>query len=249
MLLMYHHICPREHIPPLSDRTDLEGWSCNHEPHDFEFQLKLLLKRGFEFVSMAEYVERCEDGRLDWGVVSVTFDDGWLDNYHYAYPILNDLGIPATIFVVSGEMAHVSNQRRISDMQMRELAGNGMTIGAHSRTHQNLAGLSDVSLRAETEGCKDDLEQRLGRAVEYLAYPGGRFSRRVVEASECAGFKAACSVIGGGLNGKHNLFWLYRDVFSAQMASWRDRVFLNGYARKLLNKRASGKAEALLHKS
>jgi peptidoglycan/xylan/chitin deacetylase (PgdA/CDA1 family) len=246
MLLMYHHICPRENVPATGDQADIEGWAYNLEPQHFEFQLKLLMKQGFEFVPISEYIRRCEEGHLDWGVVSVTFDDGWLDNYQYAYPILADLGIPATIFVPSGKMAHVSSPLRIGDAQMRELAENGMTIGAHSRTHQNLTGLSELSLRMETKGCKDDLEQRLGRLVECFAYPGGRFSRRVVEAVESAGFRAACSIISGGLNDRHNLFWLYRDVFSMQMDSLRDRIFLNGFARKLLNKRARNKAEAML---
>jgi peptidoglycan/xylan/chitin deacetylase (PgdA/CDA1 family) len=245
---MYHHICPRENIPPLDEQADIEGWSYNLEPQYFEFQLKLLLKRGFEFISMDEYVKRCKEDRLKWGTVSLTFDDGWLDNYQYAYPILDDLGITATFFVVSGAVAQVSHRRRMSDAQIRELTENGMTIGAHSRTHQDLVGLSDSSLLSEIKGCKDDLEQLLGRTVEYFAYPGGSFNRRAADTVASAGFSASCSVIGGGLNGNHNLFWLYRDVFSAQMSCLRDRIFLSGFARKLLNNRARTTAKAALSK-
>ncbi len=246
---MYHHICPKEKIPASNYRPAIEGWKFSLEPKDFEFQLNLLLRRGFQFISFNEYVKRCKEDSLNWGAVSVTFDDGWLDNYQYAFPILHNLGIPATIFVVSGEMAQVPHERRMSDVQMRELAENGMTIGAHSSTHQNLVGLSAVLLPAETKGCKDGLEQRLGRPVEYFAYPGGRFDHRTVEALQSAGFKAACSIIGGGLNGRHNLFWLYRDVFSREMTCLRDRLFLNGFARKLLNERARLKADTALKNS
>ena len=243
---MYHHVCPAEKVPTEADRAGIEGWSYNLEPRHFERQLQLLMQRGFKFVAMDEYVRRCSEGRLDWGTLSVTFDDGWLDNYRYAAPILDKHRISATIFVVAGEMAQVSPQRRMNDVQLRELADMGMTVGAHSRTHRNLTELSNSSLQAETVGCKDDLEQRLGRAVDVFAYPGGRFSRRVASACQAAGYKAACCSIGGGLNGKGNLFWLYRDIFSDRMGSLRDRILLNGYARKLVNKRASGKVELLL---
>ena len=246
MILLHHHVCPLNEIPAANERSELEGWPYTMEPERFEHQLKSLVNRGFSFVSMPEYVRRCEAGQLSWGTVTVTFDDGWLDNYEYAYPILKKMGVPATVFIVSGDIASIPPNRRMCDAQLRELAGEGFTIGGHSRSHSNLTLLAKPDLQREIGGCKDDLEQRLGLAVDFFAYPGGRFNQAVVDATQDAGYTAACSVLNGGVNGKESLFWLYRDTFSAPMNSIRDRIFLNPYARKLLSMRAQKKLRAIL---
>jgi len=233
-------------MPELNERIALEGWSYTIEPEQFENQLLSLVKRGFNFVSMPEYVKRCAAGQLSWGALTVTFDDGWLDNYDYAYPILNKMGVPATVFVVSGEMASIAPNRRMSDSQLRELASKGFTIGAHSRSHSNLTLLPKPELQLEIAGCKNDLEHRLGQPVDFFAYPGGRFNQAVVDATQGAGYTAACASLNGGANGKESLFWLYRDTFSASINTIRDRVFVNPYARKLLGIRAQKKLKATL---
>ncbi len=243
---MHHHVCPRNQVPSLKERSELEGWSYTIEPEQFENQLQSLVKRGFNFVSMPEYVKRCAAGQLSWGTVTVTFDDGWQDNYDYAYPILKKMGVPATVFVVSGEMASIAPNRRMGDSQLRELASAGFTIGAHSRSHSNLTLLPKPELQLEIAGCKNDLEQRLGQPVDFFAYPGGRFNQAVVDATQDAGYTAACSSLNGGANGKESLFWLFRETFSAPMNSTRDRIFLNPYARKLLGIRAQKKLKAIL---
>jgi len=243
---MHHHVCPRNEIPAISEQNELEGWSYTIEPERFEHQMQSLMNRGFRFVSMPEYVRQCETGRLSWGTATVTFDDGWRDNYDYAYPILRKLGVSATIFVVSGDIDSIPPNRRMSDSQLRELASEGFTIGGHSRSHSNLTLLAKPELQREIGGCKDDLEQRLGQAVKFFAYPGGRFNQAVVDATQDAGYTAACSVLNGGVNGKKSLFWLYRDTFSAPINSIRDRIFLNPYARKLLGVRAQKNLRRIL---
>ena len=232
-------------IPPPHEQSALEGWSYTIAPNDFENQLQRLIDRGFEFVSLPEYVTRCEEGLLEWGTATITFDDGWLDNYEYAYPIFGSFGIAASIFVVSGEMATVSPQRRMTKAQLSELADSGISIGGHGRSHSNLASLSAQALEFEIKGCKEDLEDMLGRPVDFFAYPGGRFSRMVVEQVRSAGYIAACSSIGGGLNGKGSLFWLYRDVLSPQLDEARDHVFLSKTGRRLFNLRAQNRLKMM----
>ena len=252
MILMHHHVCPENEIPKPGERSDLEGWAYVIEPARFEQQLQSLMNRGFTFVSMPEYVRRCQAGRLPWGTVTLTFDDGWSDNYVYAYPILKQLKVPATVFVVSGEMAFTSSNRRMGDVQLRELAGEGFTMGGHSRSHTDLTRLTHRQLQQEVAGCKDDLEQKLGQAVDFFAYPGGGFNQAVVDATRDAGYSAACSALSGGLNGKESLFWLYRDILSAPPTGIRDHIFLNRFSRKLLNlrvqRRLSAKLQGKLHR-
>jgi len=96
MILMHHHVCPRDQMPRQEHRSSSEGWSYNIEPVYFEQQLRRLKKRGTEFVSLDEYVIRCQQGCLKWGTTTVTFDDGWLDNFNHAFPVLKKLKVPAS---------------------------------------------------------------------------------------------------------------------------------------------------------
>jgi peptidoglycan/xylan/chitin deacetylase (PgdA/CDA1 family) len=243
MILMYHHVCPRVEIP--IDQAPLEGWKYNIEPAVFEAQLQTLLKLGRRFVSLDEYLAELQSGSTSQ-LVTVTFDDGWVDNLRYAFPILSAMGLPSTLFVVSREMSGVRWDRRLSNNELRGLKDYAVTVGAHTRTHPNLAQLRDEELVEELGGCKADLEDLLGVGVKYLAYPGGRFNRRVVEVARQTGFEAACSVISWGFNTEASRFWLYRDVFSDQMNCWSDRLRLNRWSRSLLSWKAGRSLRRML---
>jgi peptidoglycan/xylan/chitin deacetylase (PgdA/CDA1 family) len=243
MILMYHHVAPAAEVPAVADRCSLEGWDYNLAPEDFAFQLEELRRRKFRFVSLAEYVSRAvEADRGPGDMVAVTFDDGWLDNHTHALPVLARLGIPATFFVVSGPLQGVADVRRMTSMMLREMIAAGMTIGAHTRTHPNLATLSDERLDEEIGGCKADLEAVIGRPVEFLAYPGGRYNEAVLRCVERHGFRAACSVAPAGRNGRDVRYTLSRDVFAPQMDGWRDRLLLRSGGRWLwrMARRAKG---------
>lgn len=232
MILMYHHVCPAAEIP--SGAAPLEGWAYNLEPRDFAHHLESLQRRGFVFVSLADYVEAGDvPGGRPWGQVAVTFDDGWVDNHRYALPILDRLRIPATFFVVSGAMAGVGDERRMSAGVLREMVAAGMDIGAHTRSHPNLAALPVQRLDDEIGGCKEDLEGRLGRAVRHFAYPGGRFNAEVQSCVRRQGFEAACGVVGAGANEPGARYELSRDVFTASLGRPRDRILLHPAGRWL----------------
>lgn len=245
MILMYHHVCPKEIIP--LDQIPIEGWQYTIQPTDFENQLLVLKARGFQFVSMTEYISAMRAGdRAFSRMVSVTFDDGWRDNFDYAFPVLQRLKIPATIFVVTGELTGVPSERRMTHEQLRFLAASGITIGAHTRTHPNLTTINADQLESEIAGCKMELEAILGIPVDYFAYPGGRFNQEVVNVCQSAGFHAACSVINWGRNAEASRYWLYREVFSDRMDRLSDVVRLNPWIRKLLRRRAENRASRML---
>ncbi|MEI7701794.1 MAG: polysaccharide deacetylase family protein [Planctomycetia bacterium] len=238
MILMYHHVCPAGCVP--AESAALEGWGYRISPEDFRRQLLWFQQRGWKYVSLEQYIAFFADPhQQNARHIAVTFDDGWIDNFQYALPVLTDLKIPATIFVVSGEMSGVSPLRRMSERQLQQLADVEIEVGAHTRTHPNLPTLSDQALREELSGARQDLEQVINRPVRYLAYPGGRFDRRVVDFVKEAGYEAACSVIGCGQNSERSRYWLYRDVFTEAMDSLKDSVKTHPRLRNLLHWRAS----------
>ena len=239
MILLYHHVCPVEQLPEANDSIDMEGWEYNIAPHLFERQLSAFKRRGFRFVTFDEYVQNlASGGKSSARSVAVTFDDGWLDNFVHARPILERLNIPATFFVITGQLPGVSQDRRMTAEQLRALRSAGMRIGAHTRSHPDLTTLDSGRLKDEILGSKQDLEAMLGDPVDYFAYPGGRFNQKVAGAVKDCGLKAACSVVDGGRNTENARFWLFRDLFSPAMNSFRDRLRLHPMGSMLFRGRS-----------
>jgi peptidoglycan/xylan/chitin deacetylase (PgdA/CDA1 family) len=81
--------------------------------------------------------------------------------------------------------------------QLLEMAAAGLTIGAHSRTHQDLRACDGGQLKSEVLGSRDDLEDLLGKPVTSFAYPTGLTNQRVAAAVAAAGFTSAVTTRPG----------------------------------------------------
>ncbi len=234
---MYHHVIPADRKP--ANGSPIEGWQYSIGPEDFRAQLVRLRDRGWRFVDMATYQQNLTmRGCQDRWLATVTFDDGWNDNFEYAVPVLQELNVPATIFCVSGEISGSSREARMTSQRLHEIQKFGITIGAHSETHPNLTKISPEQLLVEVRDCRRKLEDQAGCRVRYLAYPGGRFNRNVVECVRESGYEAAFSVIGLGCNSQLNRLWQFRDVFTDPMNTLTDRLKMAPWFRKLVHRRA-----------
>ncbi len=95
---MYHRVLPKKQA---------QGFDVLVQPGMYVTPASLrlhlsYLKANFTLISLAELVQRVQAGEDISRCAVVTFDDGWLDNYTYAFPILKELKVPATIFLASG---------------------------------------------------------------------------------------------------------------------------------------------------
>jgi peptidoglycan/xylan/chitin deacetylase (PgdA/CDA1 family) len=178
-------------------------------PDKLEWQLGRLAARGYEFVTASVFARRLRAGDPLEGVCAVTFDDGTIDNLTTLPPILERLGgIPATIFACPGLLgrddpyiAPESGLRLMDADELRELAGLGFEVGAHTNEHSDLAAARGEDAYTEMTSCKGALEDLLGKPVETFAYPFCRYSAACPAAAERAGYLAAftCSGRGGRL--------------------------------------------------
>lgn len=200
-VLMYHAIG----TPVPGDRYGLY----KIEPARFLAQMKSMLDRSANSLAPFSDVASCATG------IAVTFDDGYRDNFSVAYPMLCELGIPFTIFVVS-DFIRSGDPIYLRPEELRELAADPLvTIGAHGKSHRRLTDLDAREVQAELGESRAYLEDLIGRPVETMSYPHGAVNERVRQAVVEAGYKlAACSQFGSNLADRDLLELKRTDIWS-----------------------------------
>jgi peptidoglycan/xylan/chitin deacetylase (PgdA/CDA1 family) len=122
-------------------------------------------------------------------VFALSFDDGFLDNYQYAYPLLKKYKAKATIYLAT----QIEGIEKLNAEQIREMSESGVIeFGAHTQHHVNLLKLSDEDAFAEIQASKQDVEALVGRCPSF-AYPFGRFNVKHQQMAQEIGFKNAVS--------------------------------------------------------
>ncbi len=164
----------------VNDKLPEDGLTCPSAK--FELFCRFFM-RHFRVVSLSEQVAGARAGRSMAGSLSITFDDGYLDNYNVAAPILRRLALPATFFVTTGFIGSSivpSWDRELSTPQswmnweqVRSLASQGFEIGCHSDTHLNLGEVALTEARSDLYASQAKIQRELGTAARLFAYPFG----------------------------------------------------------------------------
>jgi glycosyltransferase involved in cell wall biosynthesis/peptidoglycan/xylan/chitin deacetylase (PgdA/CDA1 family) len=164
---------------------------------------------GYQVISLDQFLSCQHERRFPpMRSVIITFDDGYLDNFTRAYPILHRHNIAATIFLVSDYVGHTNKWDNAGQLagrplmgwsQIKELATQGIKFGAHTCTHPLLPAISPTQAFAEIINSREHLERELGKPVNVFAYPYGEHDQSIQAMVEQAGFTAGCT-INAGLN-------------------------------------------------
>lgn len=225
VVLFYHRVAD-EHLNP---------WSITRR--QFARQIEWL-KRRYRLVSLAEAQECIRRGYNNAPLFSITFDDGYGDNSAFALPYLVRRRVPFTYFVSVHHVQHgepfshdvaAGHAHRTNTIdELRALAGKGVEIGLHTRTHLDLGREHDPRrLHDEVVVAGQDLAQLVGCPIRYFAFPFGlheNLNADVFRMARGAGYRGVCSAYGGYNFPGDDAFHIQRCHADGEWVRWKNCV-------------------------
>lgn len=184
-ILTYHHV-----------GISSDKWLLNTVGEkSFEYQMAFMRRHGFNVISFDKLVEGIKQGQaFARNTVVLQFDDGYEDNYKYAFPILKKYGFPAMEFLISDK---VGTPGFLTWDQVKEMEKYNFIDGAHTRHHAYLPRLSLIQAQDEIAGSKKVIEDHLGHSIDDFCYPSGGFTGEVKRLVKEAGYRAAVTTNRG----------------------------------------------------
>lgn len=225
-VLMYHNI---SEDPSKWDSTCVS-------PEKFREEMLYLKVLGYNTIHFKDYVEYLKNGKsLPDNPIIITFDDGYLSNYTYAYPILKQYNMKATIFIIGwsvGRQFDKDSETPITEHftwdQAREMYKSGLIeIQSHTYDlHNNSDGIShgfgvgkleketdqqySIRLNTDLEMLERSIRQNLGSEVYVFSYPYGNYNEYAEWVIKDRGYRFSVSTIDGISDFKNNTFLIKR---------------------------------------
>lgn len=177
-------------------------------PEKFEEQMKLLRDWGYTTITTELLVKAITEGaNLPPRPLIITFDDGHLNNYTTAFPIMKKYGFTGVIYVVG---AYMGTPQYMNPDQIKEMVKAGWEVGSHTMSHLDLTTLDPEQQRYEIFESRRFLESELGVPVLTFSYPFGMVNRTVINMAYSTGYIAGMGLGYTHDQGTTNLFTLQR---------------------------------------
>ncbi len=247
-VVIYHHISP-------------VGRGLTISPEIFEDHLRILDKKGWKTLSGEEFLFFLQCDKIPKKCVLISFDDGFADNYFYAYPILKKYNMKALLFVATSFIEEIDRERynfiplphkeawplafteRRSEVmctwdKLKEMETSRVfDIQSHGHTHRISQYIKEdkyQEIREDLIISKKILEEKLSKVVSHLAWPKGSYNQRGIIIATEVGFKALYTTERGS-NTNKNLKMLKRLPVKYRGGRWLLRR-LAIYSSELLSK-------------
>lgn len=204
-ILMYHHVSPAPGLVTVSPTT-------------FRAQMAALADAGWRSAGLVEVEAFFAGQALPPKTCVISFDDGYLDNFVHAHPVLCEFGLRAVLFIVTGWLGdgpvrsgtpatpnHRDCKRLIAEgaadqvilrwSEAEAMAAAG-SFEFHSHTHSHTRwdkSIADLPTRREALAqdlatSKATLQSRLGLTSRHLCWPQGYYDADYQSVAQAAGF-------------------------------------------------------------
>ncbi|MDQ3097516.1 MAG: polysaccharide deacetylase family protein [Chloroflexota bacterium] len=198
--LMYHYT---DWLPANADRFRVD---LTVSPTDFEEHVKYLKANGYTPVTTSEiWWTLDQGGPLPQRPVHLTFDDGTVGNYHYAYKILKKYGLSGTFYI---SLNLVGREGYITRAMLKEMVDGGMDIQSHGVDHASML-TADQTYQMCTS--RRILSEWTGKDVRHFAYPAGEYNTAAFATLARCGYLSAYWKAGGSLQSSDRMYLLYRE--------------------------------------
>lgn len=202
-ILVYHIVRPSY---PTDSRQVV---ALAHTPEVFDAEMKYLAEAKYHVISFAALENYLKGSTpLPTNPIIISFDDGWGDQFTYAFPVLEKYHYAATFFVFTNP---IGTRGFLTWENLQALRDAGMTIGSHTRSHPFLTKITNQNiLWNEINGSKETLEKHLGITVNEFAYPFGKYDATTTALVKKAGYTSARGdyVKKGGMQSRDSLYEL-----------------------------------------
>lgn len=209
-----------------------EGNELRVPKENFKKQMQYLKDNGYNTISLDELYDFIKnDSKVPEKPVILTFDDGYVDNYTNAYPIIKELGLKATVFIITSCID--KDKSFLTSEQIKEMDANGFTVESHTVNHDRLAEISYNEQVDTLKQSKVFLENILKREIKYIAYPYGLWNKNTLKAVEETGYNMAFTTEAGWAEKENGVYTLNRIYIkaSASMDEFINRLTNSQYAK------------------
>lgn len=180
-ILTYHYIAGNPNL------NDYQRDALSVPPDKFEAQMRYLSQNGYTPITLDTlYGIFNGQASVPGKPIVLTFDDGYIDFYTIAFPILRRFNFHAVSFIPTGL---IGGSYYMNWNQIKEIVSSGLVnFEGHSVTHANLAALSWNAALKQLVDSKNILQSKTGYPVNFVAYPFGSTNGTVQALVQKAGY-------------------------------------------------------------
>jgi peptidoglycan/xylan/chitin deacetylase (PgdA/CDA1 family) len=247
-ILMYHSICCD------AENSVTPYYRLNTSPEIFDMQMMYIRRNNYKVIPLDEVQSIFTNNQeSDVNYIAITFDDGFLDFYDNAYPILNKYNMPSTVFLPTdyiGSPAHkIKGKKHLDWDQIRFLRDEGVTFGSHTMSHKQMKNLASEEMEYEIVKSKEIIEQKLQVDIDAFSYPyafpdaDAGFKEQLASCLQRNGYKTGVSTRVGTATVTDDIYYLKRlpvndcddmDLFGAKLRGYYDWFYYLQVASKYL---------------
>jgi len=183
---------------------------------EFRRQLKFIGRLGYTPITFRDYhLFKSDKLTLPSKPIIISFDDGYMDTFQNAIPIMKEMGMKGVIFVLGDRKQKRAKWDEkdesdicplMTDKQLQIANKMGFEIGSHSMHHIDLSDLSDSDAIYTIQQSKAEIEAVIQEPIYSFAYPYGKFNKRIEQIVCDSGYSYACGVYTGSPKFGETLF-------------------------------------------